>query len=59
MQAWLASSRKVSVSLRSLRQAAMRHDLPGTNAAAAQVQATGAASRQAATALGLTACAVQ
>lgn len=59
VQAWLASSRKVAVSLRSLRQAAMRHDLPGTNAAAAQVQATGAASRQAASALGLTACAVQ
>ena len=59
VQAWLASGRKVSASLRSLRQAAMRHDLPGTNAAAAQVQAAGAASRQAAAALGLKACAVQ
>jgi len=59
VQAWLAAGRKVAAAQRSLRLAAMRHDLPGTNAAAAQVQATGETSRQAAIALGLTACAAQ
>jgi hypothetical protein len=54
---WLAADRRVAAALRRLRDAAMRHDLAATNAAAAAVQAAGSDSHAASRALGLRACA--
>ena len=53
---WLASVRKVEQAMRTLRDAAMRHDLAGTNDASDAVQAAGNAARRAAAALGLQSC---
>jgi hypothetical protein len=53
---WLAADRKVETAVRSLRQAAMRHDPAATNSASDAVQAAGLASRRAAAALGLKVC---
>ncbi|HET7567926.1 MAG TPA: hypothetical protein VFJ91_08045 [Gaiellaceae bacterium] len=57
VRSWLALNRKVVEAVRTLRAAAMRHDLAGTNDASAAVQAASLASRRAAAALGTTACA--
>jgi len=54
---WLAADRRVVASLRTLRAAAMRHDLAATNQAATALQDASHSARQAAGALGLTACA--
>jgi hypothetical protein len=55
---WLAADRKVETAVRSLRDAAMRHDPAATNNASEQVQAASVASRRAAAALGLKVCSV-
>jgi hypothetical protein len=54
---WLAANRKVEQAVRSLRAAAMRHDLSGTNDASDTLQAASNAARRAASALGLETCA--
>jgi hypothetical protein len=56
VKAWLAANRKVETAVRTLREAAMRHDPAATNDASAAVQAASLASRKAAAALGLKVC---
>jgi len=57
VRTWLAADRKVASALRTLRAAAMRHDLASTNDAANALQAASLSARQAAGALGLETCA--
>lgn len=57
VRAWLAADRKVQAALRTLRAAAMRHDLAATNEASNALQAASLAARQAAAGLGLETCA--
>jgi hypothetical protein len=54
--AWLAADRRISAALRDLGDAALRHDFPAVNVAAARIQEEGVASRHAAQALGLQVC---
>jgi hypothetical protein len=56
VKSWLAANRKVETAVRTLRDAAMRHDPAATNDASAAVQAASLASRRAAAALGLKVC---
>ena len=57
VRAWLALNDRVVATVRRLRAAALRHDPAGTNDASTAMQAASLASRRAAAALGLTACA--
>ncbi|HXH97505.1 MAG TPA: hypothetical protein VNH40_09880 [Gaiellaceae bacterium] len=56
VKTWLAANRKVEAAVRSLRDAAMRHDPAATNDASAAIQAASLASRRAAATLGLKVC---
>lgn len=56
VRAWLAANRKIVDAVRSLRDAALRHDPAGANDAASAVQSAGVTSRQSAAALGLKVC---
>jgi hypothetical protein len=56
VRTWLAADRRISAALQDLGDAALRHDFPGVNSAAARIQEEGVASRHAAQALGLQVC---
>jgi hypothetical protein len=57
VRAWLAADGRVAAALRTLRAAAMRHDLAATNAASDALQAASLAARRAAGDVGLETCA--
>jgi len=57
LNAWVAADRTAAKALRDLGLAGMRHDYPGTTAAVVRLQEAALASRGAAEALGVTACA--
>lgn len=57
VKAWLARDRQVTAALRTLRAAALRHDLAATNSASAAVQSASLAGRHDAAALGMSDCA--
>jgi hypothetical protein len=56
VKAWLGANAKVAVAVRTLGEAAMRHDPAATNDASAAVQQASLASRKAAATLGLKVC---
>jgi hypothetical protein len=53
---WLAADERISLALRDLGTAALRHDFPAVTTAADKVQADGVTSRHAAEDLGLQVC---
>ena len=55
--AWLAADRRAATALRDLGLAGQRHDYPGATAAVVRLQEAALASRSAAGALGVIACA--
>ncbi|MGZ4389932.1 MAG: hypothetical protein ACXVZL_11185 [Gaiellaceae bacterium] len=57
LNTWLAADRRAAAALRALGVAGQRHDYPGTTAAVDRLQEAALASRSAAEALGVTACA--